>query len=78
MSFERSSALEAQPTDMRREEDPEYRKLYTSRHHENTTNLIGDDPEFSRYAEDLSVKLFSLVCAIIYPSKTEQTPDNDR
>jgi len=25
MSFDRSSALEAQPSEMRREEDPEYR-----------------------------------------------------
>ena len=48
MSYERSSLLESQPTTMRRGEDPEYR----------------DDPEFSRFAEDLSVKLFSLTSNI--------------
>ncbi|KAL8727415.1 MAG: hypothetical protein Q9166_006087 [cf. Caloplaca sp. 2 TL-2023] len=44
MSFDRSPALESQPTTTRREDDAEYR----------------DDPEFSRFTEDLSVKLFSL------------------
>ncbi|KAI4229002.1 MAG: hypothetical protein L6R36_001239 [Xanthoria steineri] len=50
MSFDRSSALESQPTTTRREDDAEYRK--------------GDDPEFSRFTEDLSVKLFSLTSSI--------------
>ena len=44
MSFDRLSVTESQPTTMRRQDDPEYR----------------DDPEFSRFTEDLSVKLFSL------------------
>ena len=48
MSFDRLTSLESQPTTMRRNEDPEYR----------------DDPEFSRFAEDLSVKLFSLTSNI--------------
>ncbi|KAI4169634.1 MAG: hypothetical protein LQ343_005573 [Gyalolechia ehrenbergii] len=48
MSFDRSPVLESQPTTMRRGDDPEYR----------------DDPEFSRFAEDLSVKLFSLTSNI--------------
>ncbi|KAL8753180.1 MAG: hypothetical protein Q9199_005226 [Rusavskia elegans] len=48
MSFDRSPALESQPTTTRREDDAEYR----------------DDPEFSRFTEDLSVKLFSLTSSI--------------
>ncbi|KAL8694549.1 MAG: hypothetical protein Q9218_000805 [Villophora microphyllina] len=48
MSFDRSPALESQPTTFRRGDDPEYR----------------DDPEFSRFTEDLSVKLFSLTSNI--------------
>ena len=48
MSFDRLSSLESQPTTMRRNEDPEYR----------------DDPEFHRFSEDLSVKLFSLTSNI--------------
>ena len=40
--------MESQPTTMRRSDDPEYR----------------DDPEFSRFAEELSVKLFSLTSNI--------------
>ena len=48
MSFDQLSSLESQPTTMRRSQDPEYQ----------------DDPEFSRYAEDLSVKLFSLTSNI--------------
>ncbi|MCJ1392235.1 hypothetical protein MMC18_005102 [Xylographa bjoerkii] len=48
MSFDQLPALEGQPTTMRRNEDPEYR----------------DDPEFDRYSEDLSVKLFSLTSNI--------------
>ncbi|KAI4150693.1 MAG: hypothetical protein LQ340_003947, partial [Diploschistes diacapsis] len=48
MSFDQLSSTEAQPTSMRRNEDPEYQ----------------DDPEFSRFAEDLSVKLFTLTSNI--------------
>ncbi|KAL8643355.1 MAG: hypothetical protein Q9228_000077 [Teloschistes exilis] len=48
MSFDRSPALESQPTSLRRGDDAEYR----------------DDPEFSQFTEDLSVKLFSLTSNI--------------
>ena len=48
MSFDQLSSTEAQRTTMRRSEDPEYR----------------DDPEFSRFAEDLSEKLFTLTSNI--------------
>ncbi|KAI4202220.1 MAG: hypothetical protein LQ350_002735 [Teloschistes chrysophthalmus] len=48
MSFDRSPALESQPTTLRRRDDAEYR----------------DDPEFSQFTEDLSVKLFSLTSSI--------------
>lgn len=48
MSFEQLSSTERQPTTMRREDDAEYR----------------DDPEFSRFAENLSVKLFQLTSNI--------------
>ena len=48
MSFDQLSSMESQPTTMRRSDDPEYR----------------DDPEFSRFAEDISVKLFSLTSNI--------------
>ncbi|MCJ1401729.1 hypothetical protein MMC11_004946 [Xylographa trunciseda] len=48
MSFDQLPALEGQPTTMRRNEDPEYR----------------DDPEFDKFSEDLSVKLFSLTSNI--------------
>ena len=48
MSFDRLPSLESQPTTMRQGDDPEYR----------------DDPEFDRFAEDLSVKLFSLTSNI--------------
>lgn len=71
MSFDRSPALEAQPTDTRREEDPEYREYIWRvwRYDDFSADLTGDDPEFSRYAADLSVKLFTLVgessCALI-------------
>ena len=44
MSFDRSSALESQPTTWRREDDPAY----------------ADDPEFNRLTQELSDKLFSL------------------
>ena len=48
MSFDQLSSTESQPTTTRRHEDPEYR----------------DDPEFSRFAEELSVKLFTLTSNI--------------
>ena len=48
MSFDQLSSTEAQRTTMRRHEDPEYQ----------------DDPEFSRFAEDLSRKLFTLTSNI--------------
>ena len=48
MSFDQLPSMESQPTTMRRNEDPEYQ----------------DDPEFSGFAEDLSVKLFSLTSNI--------------
>jgi hypothetical protein len=44
MSFDRSPALESQPTAWRREDDPQY----------------ADDPEFRRFTQELSDKLFSL------------------
>lgn len=44
MSFDRSSALESQPTTWRREDDPQYQ----------------DDPEFNRFTQELSDKLFAL------------------
>lgn len=48
MSFDRLSSLEAQPTTMRRSEDPQYR----------------DDPEFHRLTESLSNQLFTLTSNI--------------
>jgi hypothetical protein len=44
MSFQRSSALESQPTTWRREDDPEY----------------ADDPEFREFASKLGDDLFGL------------------
>jgi len=48
MSFDQLPSMESQPTTMRRSEDPEYR----------------DDPEFSGFTEELSVKLFTLTSNI--------------
>ncbi|MDI1487181.1 MAG: hypothetical protein OHK93_006449 [Ramalina farinacea] len=48
MSFNRSPALESQPTTFRRSDDPEYQ----------------DDPEFSRFSESLSEQLFTLTSKI--------------
>lgn len=48
MSFDRLSSLEAQPTTTRRQDDPVYR----------------DDPEFQRFTESLSTKLFELISNI--------------
>jgi len=44
MSYDRSNILESQPTNWRREDDPQY----------------ADDPEFRRYSQELSDKLLSL------------------
>ena len=48
MSFDQLPSMESQPTTLRRSEDPENR----------------DDPEFSSFAEELSVKLFTLTSNI--------------
>jgi len=48
MSFDRSNALESQPTTWRREDDPQYQ----------------DDPEFVSFSSDLSDKLFSLTSTV--------------
>lgn len=48
MSFDRLNSLEAQPTPLRRSEDPQYR----------------DDPEFHRLTENLSNQLFNLTSNI--------------
>ena len=48
MSYERASALESQPTTMRREDDPQY----------------ADDPEFQRFSTNLSDKLFTLTSTV--------------
>ena len=48
MSFDRLGTLESQPTTTRRQDDPVYR----------------DDPEFSRFAESLSTRLFELTSNI--------------
>ena len=45
MSFDRLSSLESQPTSTRRQDDSVYR----------------DDPEFQRFTENLSTRLFELV-----------------
>lgn len=45
MSFDRLPSLESQPTTTRRQDDSIYR----------------DDPEFQRFTEDLSTRLFELV-----------------
>ena len=44
MAYDRSSALESQPTNWRREDDPQYQ----------------DDPEFTDFSQRLSDKLFEL------------------
>lgn len=48
MSYDRLNSLEAQPTTMRRDEDPQYR----------------DDPDFDRLAVQLSDQLFELTSNI--------------
>ena len=44
MAYDRSSALESQPTNWRREDDPQYQ----------------DDPEFNDFSQRLSDRLFEL------------------
>lgn len=44
MSYDRSSALESQPTSWRRDDDPQYQ----------------DDPEFTNFSQQLSDRLFEL------------------
>jgi len=46
--YNRSSALESQPTTWRREDDPQY----------------ADDPEFQRFSTDLSDRLFTLTSTV--------------
>lgn len=48
MSFDRLSNLESQPTTTRRQDDPTYK----------------DDPEFQKFTEGLSTRLFELVSNI--------------
>jgi hypothetical protein len=48
MAYDRSSALESQPTTWRRDDDPQYQ----------------DDPEFVTFTSDLSDKLFSLTSTV--------------
>lgn len=48
MSFDRLSSLESQPTTTRRQDDATYR----------------DDPEFTRFTESLSTRLFELTSNI--------------
>ena len=52
MSFQRSAALESQPTTWRREDDPQY----------------ADDPEFRDFASKLSDDLFALTRNVARPS----------
>jgi len=48
MSFDRLSSLESQPTTTRRQDDAQYR----------------DDPEFQKFTESLSTRLFELTSNI--------------
>jgi syntaxin-like protein len=48
MSYNRSSALESQPTTWRREDDAEY----------------ADDPEFQRFSSELSDRIFQLTSIV--------------
>lgn len=48
MAYDRLSSLEAQPTSMSRDDDPQYR----------------DDPDFDRFAEELSEELSELTTNI--------------
>jgi len=48
MSYDRSSALESQPTTWRREDDPQY----------------ADDPEFQNFTSDLSDRIFQLTTKV--------------
>ena len=62
MSFDRLSSLESQPTTTRRQDDPQYR----------------DDPEFQRFTESLSTKLFELISNISRLSSQLSKKDTER
>ncbi|ETI22325.1 hypothetical protein G647_06399 [Cladophialophora carrionii CBS 160.54] len=62
MSFDRLSSLESQPTTTRRQDDPHYR----------------DDPEFQRFTESLSTKLFELISNISRLSNQLSKKDTER
>ena len=62
MSFDRLSSLESQPTTTRRQDDPTYR----------------DDPEFQRFTESLSTKLFELISNISRLSNQLSKKDTER
>jgi syntaxin 7 len=62
MSFDRLSSLESQPTTTRRQDDPHYR----------------DDPEFQRFTEQLSTRLFELISNISRLSNQISKRDTER
>jgi hypothetical protein len=62
MSFDRLSSLESQPTTTRRQDDPQYR----------------DDPEFQRFTESLSTKLFELTSNVSRLSNQLAKKDTER
>lgn len=62
MSFDRLSSLEAQPTTTRRQDDSQYR----------------DDPEFQRFTESLSNRLFELISNISRLSNQISKRDTER
>lgn len=62
MSFDRLSSLESQPTTTRREDDPHYR----------------DDPEFQKFTEQLSNRLFELITNISRLSNQISKRDTER
>ncbi len=62
MSFDRLSSLESQPTTTRRQEDPHYR----------------DDPEFQKFTEQLSTRLFELISNISRLSNQISKRDTER
>lgn len=62
MSFDRLSSLESQPTTTRRQDDPHYR----------------DDPEFQKFTEQLSTRLFELISNISRLSNQISKRDTER
>ncbi|KIW95356.1 uncharacterized protein Z519_03940 [Cladophialophora bantiana CBS 173.52] len=62
MSFDRLSSLESQPTTTRRQDDPQYR----------------DDPEFQKFTESLSTRLFELTSNISRLSNQLSKKDTER